>query len=64
VGGINWSLQALAQGAQVVSMQDFDPDAALAAIETFRVTHLAIIASGCWRSGNHLPTPSSRSSTS
>lgn len=43
VGGINWSLQALAQGAQVVSMQDFDPDAALAAIETFRVTHLMTV---------------------
>ena len=43
VGGINWSLQALAQGAQVVSMRDFDPDAALAAIEEFGVTHLMTV---------------------
>ncbi|MGH3249575.1 MAG: AMP-binding protein, partial [Trebonia sp.] len=43
VGGINWSLHALAQGAQVISMRDFDPDAALAAIEEFRVTHLMTV---------------------
>jgi long-chain acyl-CoA synthetase len=43
VGGINWSLQALAQGAHVVSMGDFDPDTALATIERLRVTHVMTV---------------------
>jgi acyl-CoA synthetase (AMP-forming)/AMP-acid ligase II len=43
VGGINWSLQALAQGAHVVGFGDFDPDVALAAIEHHRVTHVMTV---------------------
>ena len=43
VGGINWSLQALAQGAHVVGFADFDPDVALTAIEALRVTHVMTV---------------------
>jgi acyl-CoA synthetase (AMP-forming)/AMP-acid ligase II len=43
VGGINWSLQAIAQGAHVVGMKEFDPDAALELIQRLHVTHLMTV---------------------
>jgi acyl-CoA synthetase (AMP-forming)/AMP-acid ligase II len=43
VGGINWSLQAIAQGAHVIGMREFDPDAALDLIERLRVTHVMTV---------------------
>lgn len=43
VGGINWSLQAIMQGAHVVNFQKFDPDVALSTIEKLSVTHLMTV---------------------
>ena len=43
VGGINWSLQAFAQGAQVISFRDFDADGLIAEIQKSRVTHLMTV---------------------
>ncbi|HVW40959.1 MAG TPA: long-chain-fatty-acid--CoA ligase [Amycolatopsis sp.] len=43
VGGINWSLQAFAQGAHVVGLGDFEPDEALGLVEKLRVTHIMTV---------------------
>jgi long-chain acyl-CoA synthetase len=43
VGGINWSLQAFAQGSHCVAFQDFDPDVVIAEIARRRATHLMTV---------------------
>ncbi len=43
VGGINWSLQAFAHGAHVISLRDFDPDVVIREIERSKVTHLMTV---------------------
>lgn len=39
VGGLVWSLFAMAQGNHVVGMREFDPDALIAAVPHYGVTH-------------------------
>jgi long-chain acyl-CoA synthetase len=43
VGGINWSLQAYAQGAHVLSFRDFDADVVLSTFDQRKVTHLMTV---------------------
>jgi acyl-CoA synthetase (AMP-forming)/AMP-acid ligase II len=43
VGGINWSLQAFAQGSHCVAFSDFDPDTVIAEIARRRCTHLMTV---------------------
>ena len=40
VGGINWSMQALAQGGHIVAFREFDPDVLIAEVEKRRATHM------------------------
>jgi long-chain acyl-CoA synthetase len=43
VGGINWSLQAFAQGSHCVAFSDFDPDTVIAEISRRRCSHLMTV---------------------
>ncbi len=43
VGGINWALQAMAQGAHCIGFRDFDPVRTLRAIGEERATHLMTV---------------------
>jgi long-chain acyl-CoA synthetase len=43
VGGINWSLQAFAQGSHCVAFSDFDSDLVVAEIARRRCTHLMTV---------------------
>jgi long-chain acyl-CoA synthetase len=43
VGGMNWSLQAFAQGSHCVAFRDFDPDTVIREIEHRRATHLMTV---------------------
>jgi long-chain acyl-CoA synthetase len=43
VGGMNWSLQAFAQGSHCVAFRDFDPDSVIRAIAERRATHLMTV---------------------
>jgi long-chain acyl-CoA synthetase len=43
VGGINWSLQAFAQGSHCVAFSDFEPDMVIAEIARRRCTHLMTV---------------------
>lgn len=43
VGGINWALQALAQGASCIGFCDFDADAIIRAIGDERITHMMTV---------------------
>jgi len=43
VGGINWALQAMAQGAQNIGFRDFDSNTIVKAISTYRATHLMTV---------------------
>ncbi len=43
VGGINWSLQAYAQGAHVLSFRDFDADVVLSTFDRLPITHLMTV---------------------
>lgn len=43
VGGINWALQALAQGASCIGFRDFDADAMIQAIGDERITHMMTV---------------------
>jgi len=43
VGGINWALQAMAQGAQCIGFREFDPATIIQAIESCHATHLMTV---------------------
>lgn len=43
VGGINWSLQAMAYGSQVIGFRDFDPVRIIHAIPERKATHLMTV---------------------
>jgi long-chain acyl-CoA synthetase len=43
VGGMNWSLQAFAQGSHCVAFRDFDPDSVIREIAVRRATHLMTV---------------------
>jgi acyl-CoA synthetase (AMP-forming)/AMP-acid ligase II len=43
IGGTGWGIQALLAGATSVVMREFDPDAVLAAIETYRISKIFMV---------------------